>query len=358
MSTLVIKGDITDLFVHCTALGLAAIVEETTGQGVLIKWIDQNQVQVISENGLDDKEMTGQVITFTKRSLEAKWPEAEITFKYADKSGKQKEAAASPLSPKVNSSIETNEEGLLRYKQGRMSAMQLMDNNLLSQIALNNLGSPAYWAMDNKGHFNSSKVDVGLSPWAMSDTRRGDDFVRSRLKPVCQLVSKIENNESAIHRLCGDRCKDELNQQKLLSQSTSATGLRMRGPADTLQLWCALHAFVFFPIRSVVSYGHSLQSNAIGAITIQNHSRRSIFFCLPIFSKPTYIEHIRSTLRSRPFYEKCKYFISQQTDSNAQKAQMRKSDYQALALFPRVAKYDASYTEYWADYGQLFNLSN
>lgn len=297
-----IRGAWTNLFSHCVAIGLAAILENE-GKRVKLWWPDQNHIQVETDDGMSDEDMGDSVVSYAQEIAGSDW------LRFEDQWGKEEAEDMrkySPLSPRVlKGGFGENPE---RYGRLRCEKFDEMSHdNLLAREMFVSIGRPSYWS--NRKNWAGNQGD-GTSPWIMFSTSQGADYVRKYYRRVCEKIADCTFDErdgapplSSDERLRGESASDDFkgeeNCDKLYTHGLCESGREI----DTLQFWCALHAFACFLTRPVVPgrAGEKSPSNCLGFF---KHGRKE-YFCLPVFGRPVYFERFKSVLRSADLYRLC-----------------------------------------------------
>lgn len=356
---MIIAGDISDLFVHCAGLGLASILEERTSQSVGIRWIDQSYMEVLPEAELDDDTIAEIVRKHAEIAHESEWLSKDICLGIDAK--EEKDRYRSSLSPRVGGLNRANYELLDHERSSLIDSIEAASPEELRFISC--LGRPAYWSfkMTKKGVEN--KHDCGASLWEMSDKRRGDDFVRCRLRRLAETVTK-RDVKAVKDGITGTCICDELAGKKIIS-STTATGLRGKGETDNAQAWCALWAMSCFPVRPVVSAKKAIHSNTVGTLQAQG---AGTFFCLPVFEDLVTLSKIRSILYDTSFYRVTRQIIEQDRTSANQGTGRFSSDSAmewlkrqkvfGVEMFPRKSIMVGTAVDYWAEPGELHRVDD
>lgn len=295
-----IRGDQTDLFSHCIAIGLANILQNE-GKRVRLWWSDGCHIRVETDDGMDDCDMGNSAVSYAQNIADSDW------LQFEDQWGEEKASDMrkySPLSPCVLKGGFGNNPK--RYGKLRRENLDLaLENGLLAQKMFVAIGRPSYWS--KRKTWNENQKD-GASPWIMFSTSQGADYIRKYYRRICEKIvsftSGASSERSFGERLCGKEASDdfrgEKNCDKLYTHGLCEPGREV----DTLQFWCVLHAFCCFSTRPVVSGRVDIQSpsNCLGCF--RHDGKR--YFCLPVFNKPVYFERFKSVLRSADLYRFCK----------------------------------------------------
>lgn len=354
---MIISGSITDLFVHCTALGLAAIVQDETKEEVDVRWIDQRHVEVDSCMKLNDEAIAALVKEQAMRISESAWLNTDVQLPNDKDPGKQ--VPKSPLSPRVAGKI--NRSNYRMLNEARCKLFDSMGSSSLASILFaGNLGRPAYWAFSQNGKQQENRPDAGATYWEMSDRRRGDDFVRCRLRELAQVVA-ARCNEEVAGGITGTFCSDERAKKNLI-ESTTATGLRAKGETDNVQAWCALWAMTLFPTRPVVSPNSAVHSNTVGAFCIH---RSHVYFCMPVFEGKASLDRVRGVLRTSALYRTGAQLVDKdemigrgatEMSLAMDESQLNQLGVAGVVVFPRKAVYVGNTIDYWAEEGSSYSI--
>lgn len=325
-----IRGDRTNLFSHCVAIGLAAILQNE-GKRVKLWWPDRNHIRVETDDGMDDEDIGNSVVSYAQNIAGSDW------LQFEDQWGEEKasdEHKYSPLSPRVYTGI--NKKGEVvggfalhpkRYGKLRQEKLdEALEDGCLVRGTFLAIGRAAYWSNRKSAKSMTKSQTDGASPWIMFSTSQGADYMRKYYRVICEKIASFDSDESsevqdslADKRLRGERVLDEFKKEKGVEKKkkqkkkggkTGETkwlyshGLCESGrEIDTLQLWCALHAFGCFSTRPVVS-GRADESSPSNCLGFFKHEGKE-YFCLPVFDKPVYFERFKSILRSADLYRFC-----------------------------------------------------
>ena len=354
---MIINGNISDLFINCTGLGLAAILEEECGQGVGIRWVDQEHMEVRPEADLDDDKISAIVKRHASRATESEWLSFDVTM--LKEKNTDKNRLRSPLSPRIGN---LDGDNYRLFDDARNRLIDSLGIACFSELRfVCNLGRPAYWSNEKKASGVNNKPDNGASFWEMGDRRRGDDFVRCRLRKLAKTVSG-RDPVALKNGLVGIAPSDEIAGKNAI-ESTTATGLRDKGMTDNAQAWCALWAISLFPVRPVVSAKKPIHSNTIGAF---KKSQSGVFFCLPVFKELVTLERVRGVLRSSSLYGFAQCMVEQESGMNDLKrsqpnvfGEMQRLQRQkvfAVETFFRNYVKVGNAVDYWAEAGTIYLL--
>lgn len=357
--TMIISGNISDLFVHCAGLGLAAILEKESGQGVGIRWVDQEHMEVRPEADLDDDEISAIVKQHAAKAAESEWLSSDTPM--LKEKNTHKDRLRSPLSPRVGSLDDGNYR---LFDNARNRLIDSLDVAYYLELRfLCNLGRPAYWSNEMKVGDAKNKPDNGASFWEMGDRRRGDDFVRCRLRKLAKTVSE-RDHITLKNGLVGIAPLDEIAGKNAI-ESTTATGLRGKGITDNAQAWCALWAISLFPVRPVVSTKNAVHSNTIGVFKSKG---AGVFFCLPIFKELVTLERVRGVLRSSSLYGFAQCMVKQesgvsdlkrsQTNAFGETRRLERQKVFAIGTFFRNYVMVGNAVDYWAEAGTIYLLEH
>ena len=306
-----IRGDQTDLFSHCIAIGLASILQNE-GKRVRLWWSDGCHIRVETDDGMDDCDMGNSVVSYAQNIAGSDW------LQFEDQWGEEKTCDLhkySPLSPRVYAGIKEDKVvgGFALYpkRYGKLRQEKLdevVEDGRLVQGTFLTIGRAAYWSNRKSAKNMTNSQTDGASPWIMFSTSQGADYIRKYYRRICEklasLASDTSSESSFSERLCGkeasDDFKGEENCDKLYTHGLCEPGREV----DTLQFWCVLHAFCCFSTRPVISGRADIQSpsNCLGCF--RHDGKR--YFCLPVFNKPVYFERFKSVLRSADLYRFCK----------------------------------------------------
>lgn len=355
--TMIISGNISDLFVHCTGLGLAVILEEESGQGVGIRWVDQEHMEVRPEADLDDDEISAIVKRHATKAAESEWLSSDIPMSKAKNTDKDR--LRSPLSPRIGN---LDDDNYRLFDDARNRLIDSLSVSCFSELRfLCNLGRPAYWSNEMKVSDAKNKPDNGASFWEMGDRRRGDDFVRCRLRKLAKTVSR-RDHVALKNGLVGIAPLDEIAGKNAI-ESTTATGLRSKGISDNAQAWCALWAISLFPVRPVVSAKNPVHSNTVGTFKSR---RAGVFFCLPIFKELVALERVRGVLRGSALYGFAQCMVKQEDGlSDLRRAQsntfgeaqcLKRQKVFGVETFFRNYARVGNAVDYWAEAGTIYLL--
>ncbi len=281
-----IRGEWTDLFSHCVAIGLASILQNE-GKRVKLHWPDRHHIRVETDDEMSEEKIATVVISSIqkfKKHVSSKESDADSGVDLA------------LLNPHI-----ANEKTWDGYNAERAINLDRIDKFFQKEVVY--IGRPSYW---------SAKRNDGASCWIMFSKQSGRYFFETYCSGICKEckaaypISESGNSSidlnSAARRLAGEEC---IREGKLSDLTYRQHGLCETGrKIDTLQFWCALHAFGCFSTRPIVPGRADIQSpsNCLGFF---KHGGKE-YFCLPVFNKPVYFERFKSVLRSADLYTLCK----------------------------------------------------
>lgn len=243
---MMIAGTYMTALTTFAGLGAAAILEGQGARKVRLGWTDAMEPRlVLTAPELADEDIAAAVLAHARANAEDdSWIMQDLTA--APWNGN-----SAVFSPRIKGA----------GSDGAWAALQVdrhhgIDRLLVTRSAsvsldlIGALGEPAYWPVAGK----NEHPDEGASRWEMKTRNRGEDFIRNRLRGLCQIVA-ARTPEMVRAGLVGDALLDGAYRGKRSEESRTSTGLTSPRFTDSALAWCALWGLSSFPV--VHSVGRS-----------------------------------------------------------------------------------------------------
>lgn len=274
----IVESELDDLFGLMLPVGLAAIIEERTGEPVAFRWSDESGCE-IDAGPLD---LPGAASLVRDFAAEVSRPDAWLGA--VDDFGG---APRGTLSPRVGRF--PDRASWQDWFAARRRVIDTVPDQAVAQWRMiGALGEPAHWATGREPN-----PDLGASAWEMKTRNRGEDLLRNRLAPIAEAVAGRDVGAVAAG-LDGTAPCDEVGKDR--SDSRTPTGLRAPGAADNVQALCALWGISVFPVRPnppSVSVP-APRSHTAGAF---RHDGTQ-WFAFPVVHRPVALAAFRAIARS------------------------------------------------------------
>lgn len=281
MKTLIIDGEIDDLFSHMTLLGLASIVEDAGVPSVRVWW-DAEERPVIS--GAFDGGV-GEVAEIVHAHVAAhvaptSWLRDRFSFKNGPKS-----ITVSTTAPRTTAPVDPLDwQRLDDRRQGALDAM----SSALDHRLVQGLGYRSWWYHRGK----DMRADIGANIWEMRTRNKGTEFIADRLLPLGEVLAEWPVDEIR-SGLLGETLNDSHGKNKL--DSRTPTGFSTPRPVDNARAWCALWALSMVPVVHLANpsgaYPAYLARDKVGVGSPHQ-------LLMPVPDTPVSLARMRALLRS------------------------------------------------------------
>ena len=270
-------GSVTSALTHFALYGLAAIVEDETGQSMRLHWTDESNPRPQLATGQEPEAIALLVHRHaTRHASPESW--LAVSAEYADK-------IVMAFSPRVFKP--PTSEAWHQLQEARHAGLDAVvaGGCQLDLQMIGALGEQAYWP---NGKEDS---DAGASRWEMKTRNQGAEFVGNRLVPLAQAVA-ARTIDQTLTGLNGETVNDEAGNNK--PDSRSATGFTRPGPVDNALAWCALWGISQFP----VVHHNGAQSTTAGT-HVPGVRKHATYAFLPVPTRPITSSRLRTILTSR-----------------------------------------------------------
>ena len=293
-----LPGDIHYALSHFALYGAAAIIEQELGARVRLRWLgaDASEIRLVTTEWAEP-DVANALLAHAKRHT-GTWVQAV----HEHRTGK-KTSAVGTLSPRLPQAADQESWQALQEARHFLMDEALKERQWLDLAFMQALGEPSYWYRDQNG---KPRPDTGASGWEMKTRNRGEEFIKNRLAPLAQSVSK-RPPEKVLQGLTGEYFADE--EGKNAPDSRTPTGLRPPYPTDNAVAWAALWGISFFPVlhRATILGRHKNRQGATSLTTGQlrtgmpglNRFRRA-YTILPRIDRPMGLATLKSVLVSGP----------------------------------------------------------
>jgi CRISPR-associated protein Csb3 len=270
-------GSVTSALTHFALYGLAAIVEDETGQSVQLYWTDESNPKPQLDTGQEPEVIAAMVHRHAARHAS---PESWLAVRV---NHEERDTAA--FSPRIKKpSTPQSWRQLQGARHAGLDAV-VSSRGWLDMRMIGALGEPAYWPNGKED------TDAGASRWEMKTRNQGAEFVGNRLVPLAQSVA-ARTTDQTLTGLTGETVNDEAGSNK--PDSRSGTGFARPGPVDNALAWCALWGISQFP----VVHHNGAQSTTAGT-HVPGVSKYATYVFLPVPTRPITSSRLRTILTSR-----------------------------------------------------------
>jgi CRISPR-associated protein Csb3 len=279
-----LTGSVTSAFSHLMLVGLAAIQNEV-GTAAAIAWSEELlPVPKLVADVTADCLATNVLRHALRHAEESSWVQAQVGFGVRKGTGL--------FSPRVKQAPLEEWRPYLEDRQrflDNYSSMSMLDRWLIAA-----LGEPAWWRSDDKDF----RPDKGASRWEMKTRNRGEDFVSRRLALLANSVAD-RTAEQVWDGLTGKSETDEVGGDA--RDSRTPTGLRIPGPTDNAQAWCALWGLGVLPTVHVSMNSRLTEGMSASPGTSPKTRVAPKTHALPVFTAPTSVDWYRAVVTSKQF---------------------------------------------------------
>lgn len=297
MSTITLAGDYTLALTHFAQYGLASLAEQHHPQGVTLGWTREAVPKAqLTVEGADAYTLAGYLHELAKQLCEPEsWGQINNTYGTMN---------VSPFSPRVGEISSP-----LDWKRHQKIRQDMIDKltqkkDYLSLCWISSLGEASYWFPEKNKKIPKEYQRLGASRWEMADRGGGREFVRYRLRRMCEEVVTW-STEKITNGIIGTEINDPIGGEKLLT----ATGFTTPRKTDVSLALLAMTGMSWFPVIHMTNH----LSITPGAWPSNDVAPENLVLPLSIENiKPA---RLRTVLRSHTFADIVNYVCHEESET-------------------------------------------
>lgn len=297
MSTITLAGDYRSALTHFAQYGLASLAEQYHPQGVTLGWSREAvpKAQIIVK-GADAHTIAGYLHELAKQLSEPEsWVQINNTY------GAKNVSPFSPRVSKISSSLDWNRHQKIRHD---MIDKLTQEKDYLSLYWISSLGEASYWFSEKNKKIQENYQHLGASRWEMADRGGGREFVRYRLRRMCEEVSKW-STEKITNGIVGTEINDPMGGKKLLT----ATGFTTPQKTDVSLVLSAMIGMSWLPVIHMVNHLSITPGAWPSSYVVPKN------LVLPLSAENTKPARLRTVLRSHAFADIVNYVCHEESET-------------------------------------------